>query len=91
MSKEPQVLNIDDMNIKIKPGTEACYSNFLRVSFTSTEFIFDFGFTGPKIDSSSGSETTITNRIIIPPEYLNQVIEVLQKQKDAYEKSLENE
>lgn len=58
------------------------YSNLARVTFTKNEFVFGFVF-------NVGSEAHLVSRVIVSPQHMKKLQEVIEKSINDYEKQFE--
>ncbi len=71
-----------NINVKLdeKVG-EGIYSNFFMVSYSPSEFIVDFGRIVPGLP-----DARIYSRVMTTPQHIKQLLNILQKNVEIYEK-----
>jgi hypothetical protein len=75
-----------------EPAAEGIYSNWVMITYSPSEFIIDFGRFLPGL-----AKTKVYSRIIMTPQHVKNLLNVLQKNVTTYEekfgeiKSLKND
>ena len=64
-----------------EPAAEGTYSNWVMITYGSSEFIIDFGRFLPGL-----SKTKVYSRIIMTPQHIKHLLKVLQNNVSNFEK-----
>jgi hypothetical protein len=64
-----------------EPAAEGTYSNWVMITYSPSEFIVDFGRFLPGLP-----KTKVYSRIIMTPQHVKNLLNVLQKNVSTYEK-----
>jgi|SRR5690554_3178198 len=75
--KQQKKLNIK-LDEKVGEGT---YANFFMVTYSSSEFIVDFGRIVPGLP-----DARIYSRVLTTPQHVKQLLNILQKNVEQFEK-----
>ena len=63
-----------------EPAAEGIYSNWVMITYSPSEFIIDFGRFLPGL-----AKTKVYSRIIMTPQHVKNLLEVLKKNVATYE------
>jgi hypothetical protein len=63
-----------------EPAAEGIYSNWVMITYSPSEFIVDFGRFLPGL-----AKTKVYSRIIMTPQHVKNLLNVLQKNVSTYE------
>ena len=74
--RQPQQIKVE----LTEPAAEGIYSNWVMITYSPSEFIVDFGRFLPGL-----AKTKVYSRIIMTPQHVKNLLNVLQKNVSTYE------